>query len=70
MHIHNIRFHLSEVFIGFGLLDKRGFIRLHTLQAMIREKRVAIPTRGFRDVVLRRDTARTSSRVGEAQSAA
>jgi hypothetical protein len=70
MHISHVLFHIPEMFIGSGLLDKRGFIRLHTFQAMIREKRVALPTRGFRDVVLCRDTAWTSSRVGEAQSAA
>ena len=53
MHIPNVCLYLPQVFIGFGLLDKRGFVRLHMFQALIREERIAPPARGFGHMVLR-----------------
>ena len=53
MHIPHVCFHLSKVFIGFGLLDKRSFVRLHLFQALIREKCITPLARGFRHMVLR-----------------
>ena len=52
MHISHVRFHLSEVFIRFGLLDKRGFVRLQMFHSLVREQCIALPARGFRDMVL------------------
>jgi len=53
MHIPNVCLYLPQVFIGFGLLDKSLFVSLHTFEALIREKCVAFPSRGFRHMVLR-----------------
>jgi hypothetical protein len=53
MHIHDVCFDSPEMFIGFGLLDESGFVSLHPCQALIREKRIPSPARGFRNMVLR-----------------
>src|SRR4030095_15811828 len=53
MHIPDVDFHLSKMFIGFSLLDKRGFICLRMFQALMREKYITPPAHRFRHMILR-----------------
>jgi hypothetical protein len=52
MHIYHVGLYLSEMFIGFGLLDKGGFICLQTFQNRICKERISLPAGGFRHMVL------------------
>jgi hypothetical protein len=53
MHIRDVCFNLSKMFIGFDLLDKSFFVSLHVIQSLIREKRITLPAHRFSDVILR-----------------
>jgi len=52
MHIPDVCFDIPQMFIGFGLLDKRGFIRLYAFQALIREKCIASPAHRLEYMIL------------------
>ena len=52
MHIHDVRCRLTQVLIGFGLLEEGCLVGLHMLQALIREECVSAPADRLADVRL------------------